>query len=896
MLQDLLLKTKLHIPPKRSELVSRPRLIERLNMGLHRTRGGFSRALTLISAPAGFGKTTLLSEWVAGCECPVAWLSLDKDDNDPARFLAYFVAALQRVRADVGEAALTTLKSPQPPSIEPLLTDLINEITEVPEPFALVLDDFHVITASQVHDALAFLLDNLPPPMHLILSSRADPPWPLARRRARREIMELRANDLRFNSQEVATFLKEVMWLDLSQEDVAALEERTEGWIAGLQMAALSMRGRQDISGFITAFTGTHRFILDYLVEEVLDQQPLGIQDFLLKTSILDRMTALLSNAVTGRDDSQAILTQLEQANLFLIPLDDERRWYRYHHLFADLLRRQLEQTKPKQVSALHLRASRWYEQNGLYAEAVSHALAAGDVERVAHLVEGKTFAIVEHEELTSLIRQLDNLPDEVVCSHPWLCVACAWVLSYAGHVDRIEPLLQVAEEGLDEVDDRTEARSILGRIIHLRSYIADLKGDSSHSSRLGREALEHVSEDDLSLRAYVLSGLGVSLRKLGDLSGAAQVFAEAVALSRAAADSHVSVMVLCRLATLQIWQGQLNRAAMTCQKALSLTREYARREGRQLPTAGYAHIQMSRVLSERNDLEAAHWHARKGIDLSQRWGQADILEFGYLHLARILYRQQALESLLEVTREINQIISTLPKWFAPTVTEVEVMYRLASGDAEGAFRFAQEQGVGTFESISLDRYYPFFTFVRLLTIQGKDDPSRLNEALELLARLLSTAEETGATGYVIESLVLQAMALQAKGERDQALIALERALSLSEPECYVRTFIDEGAPMGELLRETAVQGIAPQYVNKLLSALETTSPHPHTPTLIEPLSERELEVLRLLATSLPTAEIAIELFITVNTLRTHTKNIYGKLDVHSRREAVARAQELGLL
>jgi len=896
MLQDLLLKTKLHIPPKRSELVSRPRLIERLNMGLHRTRGGFSRALTLISAPAGFGKTTLLSEWVAGCECPVAWLSLDKDDNDPARFLAYFVAALQRVRADVGEAALTTLKSPQPPSIEPLLTDLINKITEVPEPFALVLDDFHVITASQVHDALAFLLDNLPPPMHLILSSRADQPWPLARRRARREIMELRANDLRFNSQEVATFLKEVMWLDLSQEDVAALEERTEGWIAGLQMAALSMQGRQDISGFITTFTGTHRFILDYLVEEVLDQQPLGIQDFLLKTSILDRMTALLSNAVTGRDDSQAILTQLEQANLFLIPLDDERRWYRYHHLFADLLRRQLEQTKPKQVSALHLRASRWYEQNGLYAEAVSHALAAGDVERVAHLVEGKTFAIVEHEELTSLIRQLDNLPDEVVCSHPWLCVACAWVLSYAGHVDRIEPLLQVAEEGLDEVDDRTEARSILGRIIHLRSYIADLKGDSSHSSRLGREALEHVSEDDLSLRAYVLSGLGVSLRKLGDLSGAAEVFAEAVALSRAAADSHVSVMVLCRLATLQIWQGQLNRAAMTCQKALSLTREYARREGRQLPTAGYAHIQMSRVLSERNDLEAAHWHARKGIDLSQRWGQADILEFGYLHLARILYRQQALESLLEVTREINQIISTLPKWFAPTVTEVEVMYRLASGDAEGAFRLAQEQGVGTFESISLDRYYPFFTFVRLLTIQGKDDPSRLDEALELLARLLSTAEETGATGYVIESLVLQAMALQAKGERDHALIALERALSLSEPECYVRTFVDEGAPMGELLRETAVQGIAPQYVSKLLSALEATSPHSHTPTLIEPLSERELEVLRLLATSLPTAEIAIELFITVNTLRTHTKNIYGKLDVHSRREAVARAQELGLL
>jgi LuxR family maltose regulon positive regulatory protein len=525
----------------------------------------------------------------------------------------------------------------------------------------------------------------------------------------------------------------------------------------------------------------------------------------------------------------------------------------------------------------------------------VSHALAAGDVERVAHLVEGKTFAIVEQEELASLIRQLDALPDEEVRSHPWLCVACAWVLSYAGHVDRLEPLLQVAEAGLDQVDDRTEARSILGHIIHLRSYIADLEGDSSRSSMLGRGALEHIPKDDLTLRAYVLSGVGVSLRKLGDLSGAALAFTEAVALSQAAGDSHVCVMVLCRMATLQIWQGQLNRAVLTCQKALSLAREFARREGRPLPTAGYAHIQMSRVLSERNDLEAAHWHARRGIELAQRWGQADILEFGYFHLAKNLYRQQALESLREVTREINQIISTLPTWFAPDVTEVEVLYRLASGDAKGAFQLAQEQRLGTFESLSPDRYYVFFTFVRLLTIQGKDDPSRLDEALKLLARLLSTAEGTGATGYVIESLVLEAMALQAKGERDQALIALERALSLGEPECYVRTFVDEGAPMGELLREAAGQGIAPQYASRLLSALATPSPHPHPPTLIEPLSERELEVLRLLASSLPTAEIANELFITVSTLRTHTKNIYGKLDVHSRREAVARAQELRL-
>jgi len=828
-----LLTTKLYIPPVRPELVSRPRLIERLNAGLH-------RKLTLISAPAGFGKTTLLSEWIyrrGGMTppLPVAWLSLDQGDNDPARFLAYLIGALQTIHAGTGETALAMLRSSQPPPIESLLTGLINEIAETPgtgDPsgrlFALVLDDFHVITDQQVHDGVTFLLDNLPPQMHLVLSGRADPPWPLARLRARGEMTELRASDLRFTLDEAAAFLNDVMGLGLSTEDIAALDARTEGWIVGLQLAALSMQGRKDVTAFIKAFSASHRFILEYLVEEVLDQQPSNLQSFLLQTSILERMTAPLCDAITGisksadqqmdaASSSQAILERLEQANLFIVPLDDERRWYRYHHLFADLLRTRLEQAKP--------------------------------------------------------------------------------------------------------------APSILGRIAHLRSYIADLEGDSPRSLMFGREALGYIPEDDLSFRAYVLSGLGVSLRKMGDLSGAAQAFTEAVALSRTAGDSHVSVMVLCRLATLQIWQGQLNQAAVTCQNALSLTREHARREGQQLPATGYVHIQMSRVLGERNDLEAAHRHARRGVELSQRWGQADILAFGYLHLARILHRQQDLEGLLEVSREINQVVSTLPTWYAPDAIEVEVMCRLASGDAGGAFRFAQEQGMGTFESIPLDRYFNFFTFVRLLTAQRMDDPDRLDEALDLLARLLSTAEETGASGYVIKSLVLQAMALQMKGERDQALAALERALSLAEPEGYVRVFIDEGTPMAELLRQTAARGIAVDYVGKLLAELEKetkdeklalsplslgqrtrglglrtkgtkgtrglpkgrmTESLPSSP-LIEPLSARELEVLRLLTTSLSSTEVAQELFVSVNTIRSHVKSIYRKLVDEYTMSTVAR-------
>jgi len=395
-----LLTTKLYIPPVRPECVSRPRLIERLNAGL-------DRKLTLVSAPAGFGKTTLLSEWVHSRgrseTCPsVAWVSLDKGDNDPARFWAYVIAALQTVQTEIGETALVALGSRQPPPVEAILNGLINEIAKVPGPFVLVLDDVHVITEQRVHEALTFLLDHLPPQMHVTVSSRADPPWPLARLRARGEMTELRASDLRFSDKEAAAFLNDVMRLDLSPEDIDALEARAEGWIVGLQMAALSMRGRKDVSGFIRAFTGTHRFILDYLVEEVLDQQSPAVQEFLLRTSILERLTGPLCDAVADRSDSRTVLAQLEQANLFLLPLDDERRWYRYHRLFADLLRSRLEQTHPDQVPTLHIQASEWYEGNGLIAEAVSHALAAGDMDQAVRLIEGNALTIINQGELSA--------------------------------------------------------------------------------------------------------------------------------------------------------------------------------------------------------------------------------------------------------------------------------------------------------------------------------------------------------------------------------------------------------------------------------------------------------------------------------------------------------------
>ncbi len=669
------------------------------------------------------------------------------------------------------------------------------------------------------------------------------------------------------------------------------------------------MQPLRDLSAFIESLTGSHRFILDYLVEEVLDQQPTDIREFLVKTSILERMTAGLCDAVLGRSDSQRILRHLEASNMFIVPLDDERRWYRYHNLFADLLHSRLDQISPDQIACNHHRTSEWYEQRGWFAPAVHHALAAGDIQRVARLVEGNAIALVQHRGLRTFIRWLDALPDEEFDSHPWLCIAFAWVLSYAGHLDGIEPLMQRAEQGLEKISDPAQVRSILGRIAHLRGYVADLEGDSPRSLRLGREALEHLTEEDTSLRAYALSEVGISLRKLGKLSEAAEAFAEAVALSQAAGDSHVAVMVHCRLVTLHIWQGRLHQAAMTCRNALSVISEYAQGEGYGLPTAGYVHIQMSRVLSEWNDLDAAERHAQQGIDLCKRWGQADILEFGYYHLAKILYRLRDLARLREISQALSQTINALPSWFAPGATEIEIMVRLASRDPEGAFRLAQERGMDTLECLTLDQYFHLFTYVRLLIVLGK-----LDEALEIVAQMLDMAEATGAMGYVIELSVLKAVAFQAKGDWHQASTALQRALSLAKPQGHVRLFIDEGTPMEKLLTrflqedrmglQAATPGGVVEYARQLLAALEAEArverlpapPAGLSPPLAVPLTDREMEVLRLLATELSTAAIADRLVISLHTLRTHTKRIYGKLDVHSRIQAVARAHDLGLI
>lgn len=884
-----LLRTKLYVPSVRPKLVSRPHLIERLNAGL-------GRKLSLISAPAGFGKTTLLGEWAAGCGRPIAWLSLDKGDNDPARFLSYFVAALQTIDQNTGQSVIAALQSSQPPPTQAVLTTLINEIAAMPEHFVLILDDYHVIDAKVIHDGITILLEHQPPNMHLGLASRVDLPLPLARLRARGQMTELRAADLRFTTDEATVFLNTCVGLNLSNADVAALEARTEGWIAGLQMASLamqarlSMQGRDDISGFVAAFAGSHRYILDYLTEEVLNQQPASVQSFLLETSILDHLSGPLCDAVrfgkakspTGTENGQELLERLERANLFIVPLDDERRWHRYHHLFADLLRNRLERTKPYQVPILHRRASEWYESSGQIVKAVNHASAGGDVERTARLVEENSFAVMDRGELTTVVGWMDALPDNVVRSRPWLSVSYAWALMYAGQLDEVEPRLRDAEKVSDDKD-------LEGYIAAIRAYVAASRGQVPQAIEFARQALACLPERDSMARSFTAAILSSLYRFSGDFVASVQAIAEAISISQAAGDSHMTILASCNLSGTLILQGQLRKAAATLQNVLEFADECAGHGARRLPFAGLAFTGLATVLREWNDLEAAERFAREGVRLSEQWGQAEVTMHGYVELAQVLQVRGDENGALDAIQKAMQIARDLSAWTITPLGSAEARLHLAQGDVAAASRWVEENDLSIEDEPDFQQMLNYLTLARVLIAQ-----KRLREASHLLARLLKKAKSAGAMGYVIEILVLQAMAYQAQNAPDSALKCLKQALALAESEGYVRIFADEGAPMAALLRRAAARGVAPEYAGQILAAI--SPPHSDTARLVEPLSDRELQVLRLIAAGLSNQQIGDELVLAVGTVKKHTHNIYGKLGVRSRIQAVARAKELGIL
>jgi LuxR family maltose regulon positive regulatory protein len=909
-----ILATKLFVPPPRPKVVLRPRLIERLTEGL-------DRRLTLVSAPAGFGKTTLLGEWGTRCERPAAWLSLDESDNDPTRFLSYFVAALQTIAADIGEGALGALRSPQQPPTESILTDLLNEINTVPDDFVLVLDDYHVIDARAVDDVLTFVLEHLPPRMHLVIATREDPQLPLARLRARGQLGELRAADLRFTPSEAAEFLEKVMELSLSAEDVAALETRTEGWIAGLQLAALSMRGREDVPGFVRAFAGDNRYIVDYLVEEVLQQQPERVRNFLLQTSVLDRLGGPLCDAVTGQKDGRGMLEALERGNLFVVPLDDKRHWYRYHHLFAEVLYAHLMAERPDRVPTLHRRASEWYEQHGSAADAIRHALAAEDFERAADLVELAVPAMRRGRQEATLLGWLKALPDELFHVRPVLNVHYAGTLLQSGQLDGVEDRLRDAERWLDTTEDMRERpdapatemvvvdeeafRRLPTSIAMYRAGIALALGDVPGTVTYARLALEHAAEDDHFQRGAAAALLGLASWTSGDLEAAHRSYADGMAHLQQAGNISDAVGGAMTTADIRIAQGRLRDAMRTYEHALRLATEQGDPVMR--GTADM-HVGMSELHRERNDLPAATQHLLRSKEQGEHTGFPQYRYRWRVAMARILEAQADLDGALELLEEAEHLYVSD---FHPNVRPIAALKArmwVAQGRLGEALDWALEQGLSAHDDLGYLREFEHITLARMIMARykSKREESPMLEAMSLLERLLQAAEACGRMGSVIEMLVLQGLALEAQGDIPAALVPLERALALAEPEGYVRIFLDEGRPMAQLLSEAATRGIMPDYTGKLLAAFDAEgriypddSPRLATlasQPLVEPLSDRELEVLRLIAQGLSNREISEQLFLAVITVKGHNRNIFRKLQVRRRTEAIARARELGLL
>ena len=905
--RDVLLATKLHIPRPRPGFLARPQLTQRLAEGT-------ARELVLVCTPAGFGKTTLLADWARRGQRPVAWLSLDEADNDPVRFWRHAAAALDGARPGVASPVAGLLQGQQSASFQAVAATLVNQLASVADAVVLVLDDYHLIQAQPVHQSLGFLLEHLPASLRLVVASRVDPPLPLARLRARGQLAELRERDLRFTPEEAAELLRTAVGAELSDAAVAALEDRTEGWVAGLQLAALSLQGHANPAGFVEGFSGSHRYVLDYLTEEVLDRQPELLRTFLLETSVLGRLSGPLCDAVTGRSNSQQLLEQAERANLFLVPLDEVRGWWRYHHLFADLLRARLHQEQPEQVPALHQAAAAWSEGHGLVDDAIRHALAAGDAVWAARLIERHFDDLLRRNEDATLHRWLQGLPADVVRVRPRLCLAQALWAWIGGRLEAVEPLVAEAERAYPAVAEEPYEPSV-GRATSLvanvpaaiatfRAGLGCVQGDPERATRFGHQALAHLADADRTLGSFARWYLAVAEWLRGRLAEAEQALAGLVAEQRGAGERYFARLCY-DLGQVQHAQGRLDAALATYQQAL----DAAGGAARLLPPAGMALVGQAGVLYERGELEAARDHATEGVGSWRQLSYSLQLVAGLATLARIRQAQGDQAGALEAITEAERVglSSTVVALFNP-VPALRARLALARGEVAEAARWIQDRGLGPGDQPSYPREREYLVLARVLLAQHAPD-----RALGLLERLHHLAVVQGRMGSVIEIRALQALARHASGDEPAGLAALAEALTLAVPEGYLRVFVDEGAPMATLLgrllttpatTQVAAAAVPPVFLDRLLEAFEQAGqaalPRSRRgaalPGLVAALSGREVEVLGLLAAGKSNPAIAEELVITLDTVKRHVTHILDKLGAANRTQAVARARELGLL
>jgi LuxR family maltose regulon positive regulatory protein len=884
-----LLRTKLTIPPIRPSQIARPRLIDLIH-------GGLDRALILVSAPAGYGKTTLISSWLKETKIPSAWLSLDDGDNDPVRFLQYLFFALQPIAPNIQDDLSGMLQGIQPAQCENVINLLSNELASISNPSVLVLDDFHVIHSEAVLKIVSYLLDHLPYRMHLALLTRADPPLPLSRLRVRNQLLDIRADHLRFTQAEMAAFLNDVMELTLSAQDLSAMERRTEGWIAGLQLAALSMQGCEDIHGFVSAFTGSHHYVVDYLADEVLSRLPGQVNTFLMQTSILDRMCSSLCEAVvdvdpTGPVDGQAMLEVLEEMNLFVIPLDEERHWYRYHHLFADMLRKRLEHQFPHLLPELHRRASQWYEQNGFISESIQQAIESGDQERAAQLIEQNGCFLLISGEVATLLNWTDAIAFQSE-TRPWLAIQKAWALALTGNLEQIEPTLKTPEQLLSSLEPTLEVRTMLGTIAAARAHSANTLGNTRSAAEYARQALDLLpdcSSISQSIRSVATLILGDASWIHGNLEEAIYAYTEAIRIGREADNLSMVIIAISNLADNLREQGQLHRAADTYAQSLQLA---IRPDGRRSPLAGRIYYGLGRLSYEWNQLKEAGQYIGHCIDLCRQWGDRLLQAAACAMLARLEQTQGNPEKAQAAMRVTEQLTSEMPISPQRSILVRSDLARvwLAQGDLERLTQTIRKCGLTIEDEITYQREPEYMVLLRVLLSQSDHEA-----ALSLSGRLLEQAQNGGRTGLVIELLILQALTFQAKKEPDRAVAALERALSLAQPEGYVRAFLDEGEPMTRLLCQVESRQVGSGYAAELLSKIGRIPgmKQPSMQLLIEPLTTREVEVLKFIEAGDSNQEIAEKLVISSATVKRHISNIYAKLDVKSRTQAVAIGKEL---